>query len=268
MRMIRKAVNELLYAGLSREEYRQIQPAVSESNRKALASWAICTGFFWIISLMMSLHAEAYRLCRMVYVGALCVSIFVLLCALFAAKRFTRLVYPLMYLFDSALLAAGIGIAFFQPDFRTATMIAIAVIIPSCFIDSTIVYVILETMTILAFAVLGKGVIVPEVYSWGMTNLIIFSVAGLMTGHINNKAHFERFIYADRVEKLAVMQMQQAYHDQMTGLQNRRAFSERLEHLAREMPEHLCIVMADVNGLKQMNDTCGHDAGDELIIGT
>ena len=268
MRKPNKIINELFYAGLTRKEYRLIQPAVSESNRKALVSLSLCTGLFWTISLLLSLHADAYRLCRAVFAGALLVSILILLCLFLTARRFRQVVFPLMYLFETALLASGIGIAFLQPDFRTATMIAIAVIVPSCFIDRTIIYVILEVMTILAFALLGKKLVVPEVYSWGMTNLIIFSLAGVLIGHINNKARFERYLYADRAEKLAAIQMSNAYHDQMTGLQNRRAFSERMEHLAREMPEELCVVMADVNGLKHMNDTCGHDAGDELLIGT
>ena len=34
------------------------------------------------------------------------------------------------------------------------------------------------------------------------------------------------------------------------------------------MPSGCCVVVADINGLKEMNDRRGHDAGDELIIGS
>ena len=67
--------------------------------------------------------------------------------------------------------------------------------------------------------------------------------------------------------KLAEMQTKFAYYDQMTGLKNRRAYSEKLDELAKGMPANLCVVMADLNGLKRANDTMGHEAGDELIIG-
>lgn len=57
-----------------------------------------------------------------------------------------------------------------------------------------------------------------------------------------------------------------SYHDQLTGVYNRRFFEEELARL--DTPENLplCIVMADVNGLKLINDSFGHKAGDELLV--
>ncbi len=56
-----------------------------------------------------------------------------------------------------------------------------------------------------------------------------------------------------------------SYHDQLTGLYNRRFFEEQLEKLNNEENLPLAIIMADVNGLKLINDTFGHVRGDELI---
>jgi diguanylate cyclase (GGDEF)-like protein/PAS domain S-box-containing protein len=54
-------------------------------------------------------------------------------------------------------------------------------------------------------------------------------------------------------------------HDTLTGLYNRAFFDGELERLAHGRMFPLSIVMADVNGLKKVNDTQGHDAGDALI---
>lgn len=56
-----------------------------------------------------------------------------------------------------------------------------------------------------------------------------------------------------------------SFHDQLTGLYNRRFFEEELKRLdvARNYP--LTLVMADVNGLKLINDSFGHAIGDELL---
>ncbi|AMV73783.1 response receiver sensor diguanylate cyclase, PAS domain-containing [Desulfuromonas sp. DDH964] len=54
-------------------------------------------------------------------------------------------------------------------------------------------------------------------------------------------------------------------HDALTGLYNRAFFDEELERLARGRKFPLSIVTADVNGLKKINDTLGHPAGDKLI---
>jgi diguanylate cyclase (GGDEF)-like protein/PAS domain S-box-containing protein len=57
-----------------------------------------------------------------------------------------------------------------------------------------------------------------------------------------------------------------SYHDQLTGLYNRRFFEEELMRLdtARNLP--ITIAMGDVNGLKLVNDSFGHQTGDQLLI--
>lgn len=54
-------------------------------------------------------------------------------------------------------------------------------------------------------------------------------------------------------------------HDALTGLYNRAFFDEELERLAHSRMFPVSIVMADVNNLKVVNDTAGHEAGDDLI---
>jgi diguanylate cyclase (GGDEF)-like protein len=55
-----------------------------------------------------------------------------------------------------------------------------------------------------------------------------------------------------------------AYSDPLTGLGNRRSLDERLE-AAVERGGELAIAFCDLDGLKQINDTRGHDAGDRAI---
>ncbi|NKY23405.1 sensor domain-containing diguanylate cyclase [Cellulomonas denverensis] len=52
--------------------------------------------------------------------------------------------------------------------------------------------------------------------------------------------------------------------DALTGLNTRRVADEAA-HRALESGEETCIVMCDVDGLKQVNDDLGHDAGDDLL---
>lgn len=57
-----------------------------------------------------------------------------------------------------------------------------------------------------------------------------------------------------------------SFHDQLTGLYNRRFFEEELLRLDNSRNLPLTIVMGDVNGLKLVNDSFGHAIGDELLI--
>lgn len=56
-----------------------------------------------------------------------------------------------------------------------------------------------------------------------------------------------------------------SYHDQLTGLYNRRFFDEELIRIDKPENYPLMITMADINGLKLVNDSFGHAMGDEYI---
>jgi diguanylate cyclase (GGDEF)-like protein len=83
------------------------------------------------------------------------------------------------------------------------------------------------------------------------------ALAAILGGALSRAIHFET------LERLA-------FRDPMTGLANRRALDDAapqvLGHLAEGTGRQVSVVAIDVNGLKAVNDTLGHDAGDQLLI--
>ncbi|MGA2551280.1 MAG: EAL domain-containing protein [Burkholderiaceae bacterium] len=62
--------------------------------------------------------------------------------------------------------------------------------------------------------------------------------------------------------------IQLAYHDALTGLANRALLFDRLAHALHAMRrsgEHIALLCIDLERLKEINDTFGHHAGDDLI---
>lgn len=62
-----------------------------------------------------------------------------------------------------------------------------------------------------------------------------------------------------------------AHHDALTGLANRYLLEERFHSAsqrARRAGQSLGIIVIDLDGFKQVNDTLGHQAGDEVLVHT
>lgn len=55
-------------------------------------------------------------------------------------------------------------------------------------------------------------------------------------------------------------------HDSLTGLYNRTYFDSEFNRLQNGLQVPVSIVIVDLDGLKSINDTAGHDAGDYLIV--
>ncbi|BES72484.1 hypothetical protein RE428_35020 [Marinobacter nanhaiticus D15-8W] len=59
-----------------------------------------------------------------------------------------------------------------------------------------------------------------------------------------------------------------AFYDPLTGLANRQLFRDRLEHVIRRCKrsgKSAALMFLDLDGFKRINDTLGHDVGDELL---
>lgn len=91
--------------------------------------------------------------------------------------------------------------------------------------------------------------------------LVLFFVVRRADGIIqsHNKAQYQ---LTDKMRNIA-------FYDSLTGLPNRVLFIDRLQHamqIATRNQKLVVLMFIDLDRFKQINDTFGHDAGDQLLI--
>jgi two-component system cell cycle response regulator len=74
--------------------------------------------------------------------------------------------------------------------------------------------------------------------------------------------------YSDRLRHNVQLSLEMAITDQLTGLHNRRYMARHLDNLiagAKKAERPLAFVIMDIDHFKSVNDTYGHDIGDEVL---
>ena len=71
--------------------------------------------------------------------------------------------------------------------------------------------------------------------------------------------------HVQRLEQERASLRWMAGHDELTGLANRRLFHALAPELLRGDDGSSAVLILDLNGFKPINDTYGHDAGDEVL---
>jgi diguanylate cyclase (GGDEF)-like protein len=122
---------------------------------------------------------------------------------------------------------------------------------------------------------------VPQV-SMAMVPLLKDQQTEGVLGFVNFRDREWRFEEINALQAIASLMMQlqaridaeerlhhNAFHDELTGLANRRALFEQLERrLADGTGESVAAIFIDLDQFKGMNDVLGHGAGDRLLVAT
>lgn len=89
----------------------------------------------------------------------------------------------------------------------------------------------------------------------------VLSMKKVKNDNIQKNIEFNKLNALNKKQRLLL----KTYHDHLTSLYNRHYFDENLKNFDREENYPLSLVIADINGLKMINDSFGHNTGDKLI---
>jgi len=98
-----------------------------------------------------------------------------------------------------------------------------------------------------------------EKFKWIFLGLAFF--ASLLISFLFYRNRNRQQSHQDELEKMA-------FFDNLTGLTSRALFVDQLNdllHLSRREGDHFALMVVDLDGFKQINDTFGHQGGDKLL---
>lgn len=131
------------------------------------------------------------------------------------------------------------------------------------------------TLTILSLSagvvilvVLGSSILLANPITRLLNRVRKVNAEEYLTDEFTRDLHAEPLALAKRLQQAFKASSELSKIDPLTGLANRRQFDEALQRAYAEAQRYhhvLSVVVADVDLFKAINDTCGHQSGDELL---
>ncbi len=98
---------------------------------------------------------------------------------------------------------------------------------------------------------------------FGRDDLRLFALLAHHAGSALEQHHLGRKV--SELHDISRELEHRAFHDPLTGLANRLLFMDRVGHALSRRTGTVCVLYIDLDDFKAINDTLGHDAGDELL---
>ena len=246
------------YCGISKDEYNAVKREAYISNfiiwRILHFFMAALFGALFIISLFNNLLTTN----KIFYFSAFIYSLIAIL-LFFILRKDSIIAQFIIYLSISLLFLLGGFITKNNPYDSATTFIALLLITPMFMIDKPY-FMALELSAVSTLLLVWMYYVKPyEVWIVDLINVIIFTIVGIFLNVIANSIRIREFVLTRKINI-------QKDIDDLTGLKNKGALTREInKFLADSSKDKGLMFMMDIDHFKSINDTFGHDVGDEVI---
>lgn len=249
----------LLSADADANMLRRVEPEISESNRKSLITFSVIEVVFMLLMTAVSFLQPQLADSRILYLGGAALGGAFLYLSSRPARKNRKLTLVLMYAFSGILLLFGIVLGTVTvPNEITATYIALLLTVPQMFTDRPwrMYALIFSSVSVFIFMVVTHKD--PVTWSSDIINSLVFGSVSAICSTYMMMIKVQRFCLVETVRFMAE-------NDQLTGVRNRNSYESRLQNAAILNSSSIFCVYVDVNGLHELNNDRGHEAGDRML---
>ena len=257
-KVFRTIRNYFFYCGIEKDEYNALKKDAYISNflvwRVLHFLMAAVFGTLFIGSLRYGLLKTNSWLYLLAFVYSVIAIAF-----FFILKKDSILAQFLIYLSISLLFLFGCVLSLSRPDIPAVTFIAFLLITPMIMIDKPFFMAFELTAASAVFLLWTYQVKPYDVWLIDFGNVIPFTFVGIFLNVIANSLRIKEFVLRREINI-------QKDTDDLTGLKNKGALTREInDFLSDKSSDRGLLFMMDIDHFKLINDTYGHDTGDDVI---
>ena len=250
--------NLFLYGGVKPEVYRNCRDEIRRENREKLLFFLTLSIVFLLVALAVCCAVKSLAIGFVAYIVGLAVSL-ALLCAVqnFPENHAVLAACADIFLAECYILGIYLG-CFAYPDEPATCFHIFAVVLPMLFtrpvlwkILRTILYESIFICCVITF----KS---PAVVPMDVLNALLFGALACALSTYYVRAMTENVVARCKLRVIAET-------DLNTQIPNRNAYENHMHEYPLRCSNTLSCVYVDVNGLHELNNTKGHDAGDVML---
>ena len=258
MKVLRLIRNYFFYCGIEREEYRELKRDAYISNFKLWRALHIMLVVVFATLFISSLLNGLMGVNRLFYLAALLYSIGAALC-FFILRKDALIAQFLIYLSIAALFLFACFVTANKPELPATAFIVFILIAPMFMIDKPYFMAIELGVAATVFLVWMYQVKPYEIWRIDLINVLTFTPVGVVLNVLANSIRIKEFVLTRQINI-------QKDTDELTGLKNKSALTRKINRfLADDSTNKGIMFLFDIDRFKAINDTYGHDVGDDVI---
>ena len=250
--------NYFFYCGIEKDEYNAIKKDAYISNFNVWKILHFLMAALFGALFIVSLRSELMKTNRLLYLLAFVYSVIAIV-LFFLMKKDSIIAQFLIYLSISLLFLFGCVLSINRPEIPAVAFIAFLLIMPMFMIDKPFFMAIELSAASAVFLLWARSVKPHDIWMIDLGNVIPFTIVGIFLNVIANSLRIREFVLTRQISI-------QKDTDDLTGLKNKGALTRAInQFLEDKSSDKGLLFMMDVDRFKAINDTYGHDVGDDVI---